>query len=150
MTCRYMFQTHRSHVQSSQGPDSPLKKRNKLEKYLFIKIFFSLFFGSSWPGEKLQASEKVKHVFISLVNIGRGQREKCERHVLSNRNNKMGCQNLQREQVFKILYLIFSSPCFIRGKVRKSQREMFCQIRTNFVFKLYIFLQKKCFVKREQ
>ena len=96
LTGRCKSQTHRSHVQSSLGPDSRLKKEN----FQIFQSFLFRFIASSGSSEKLQAPEKVKHVFISLVNIGRGRREKCERNVLSNGNNK----DLPREQALYISY----------------------------------------------
>ena len=40
LTCRYMFQTHRSHVQSSWGPGSPLQKRKKYLLSFRKKTYF--------------------------------------------------------------------------------------------------------------
>ena len=114
MTCRHMFQTHRSHVQSSWDPDSPLKRKNFLENIFYKNIFFSLFFASSWPGEKLQASEKVKHVFISLVNIGHGGGARNVKDMFCQMGTiRLVVRTSYREEALNILYLyfIFSSLC---------------------------------------
>ena len=89
LTCRYMFQTHRSHVQSSSGPGSPLQKRKKYllsfrKKTSFSStiFFFFLFTIRVWryflDDEKLQPSKKVKPSDFSLVKIGSWEMlEKC-------------------------------------------------------------------------
>ena len=90
LTCRYMFQTHRSHVQSSWGPGSPLQKKKesftvvqKNKTYFPSTIFFFLLFTIrvwrySLGDEKLQPSKKVKPSDFSLVKIGPWEMlEKC-------------------------------------------------------------------------
>ena len=90
LTCRYMFQTHRSHVQSSWGPGSPLQKKKEVftvvqeKKTSFSStiFFFFLFTIRVWryslDDEKLQPSKKVKLSDFSLVKIGSWEMlEKC-------------------------------------------------------------------------